>query len=160
VNGVDYSEVQKHTVIPAGADSVKVVINPIADHVLENEKAVVLTLPPVVCAAIFPPPPECYLIESGSARAVIRDHSTGTEEVLQAKVAILPPSDTTKSFREQPLQIQADAAAVKGKACTLETSTDLKAWSPVAPVFLPDGQLTYNLDTGAENQRYYRLRVQ
>jgi hypothetical protein len=161
VNGIDYAEVKEQVVLPAGAESVKVVIDPIADNLTEPEEVVELTLLPVVCAAVFPPPPQCYLIaKSESARVVIRDHSTGTEELLQPKVAILPPSDTTKSLREQPLQIQADAAAIKGKACTLESTTDLKTWSPVAPVFLPDGQLTYLTAPGVENQRYYRLRVQ
>ncbi len=159
-NGIDYTEVKEQIVLPAGADSVKVVITPISDTLEETDEVVELTLLPIVCAAIFPPPPQCYLIKSESARAIIRDHSSGTEESLPPKVAILPPDDAKKSLRDQPLQIQANAAAVKGKACTLETSTDLKAWSPVAPVFLPDGQLTYMTEPGAESQRYYRLRVQ
>jgi hypothetical protein len=88
----------------------------------------------------------------------IRDHSVRDEDD-DLKVAIVPPRDGSKVALGEPLEIRAGAGA-KGKSCILETTTDLKTWTPVAPVVLPDGQLTYVTETGTEGQRYYRLRVQ
>ena len=73
-NGVDYSELSGSVLLPAGAESVKVVINPLPDSATEGDETVIFRLEPPVCIAIFPPPPECYTIGAhGSAHAVIHD---------------------------------------------------------------------------------------
>jgi hypothetical protein len=72
-NGVDYTRLSGHVLLPAGATSVRVPVEPLADKALEGEETVLLRLVPPICIAIFPPPPDCYEIgANGSARAVIR----------------------------------------------------------------------------------------
>jgi len=68
-NGVDYLELPKNVTIPAGQESVNVVVVPIDDDAVERIESVVLEIHPPVCALIHPPPPTCYLVGQPS-RAV------------------------------------------------------------------------------------------
>ncbi|HTG45578.1 MAG TPA: hypothetical protein VK633_13720, partial [Verrucomicrobiae bacterium] len=81
LNGIDYSELSGSVTILAGREAAEVIIRPVPDKAIEGEETVFLKLQPSVCAAIFPPPPECYLIgQPESARAIIRDSGApGTE---------------------------------------------------------------------------------
>jgi hypothetical protein len=157
VNGIDFAELKEMVVLRAGSTESELVIQPIPDKAIETEETIEISLVEPACPAIFPPPPQCYLIKGDVARAVIRDQSSGPDIV--PTVTILPPKDHAKLEQGRPLEIKADAI-VKGKSCVLESSTDLKTWTPVAPVILPDGQLTYVTEAGTDKQRYYRLRVQ
>jgi hypothetical protein len=78
-NGVDYSFVSNSVVIPAGATQAVVNIFPVADNIIEGAETVMLTLEPVGCVAVEPPPPECYLIGSPTQAVVnILDGPLGT----------------------------------------------------------------------------------
>lgn len=46
-----------------------------------------------------------------------------------------------------------------GQVCTIESSADLVEWTPLADVFLSQGELDY-IDQAQNSQRYYRLNVQ
>jgi hypothetical protein len=156
---VDYEEIPNEVRFPAGAESVEIIITPIPDKAIEPDKTVEVGIVEPICPAIFPPPPSCYLIgRAQSARVIVQDLLT-TAEILQPKVEIVPPRLTEEATNVKTLEIRTDAT-VQNKGCILETSTDLKTWTAVAPVFLPDGQLSYITEAGEEKQRYYRLRVQ
>jgi len=74
-NGVDYAKVGDSATIGAGTFTADVVIDPIDDFLVEGTETVVLTLEPVACVAIFPPPPGCYELGAlRSAVAYIRDN--------------------------------------------------------------------------------------
>jgi hypothetical protein len=74
-NGVDYVALPLTATIPANERSVDVVVVPLDDTLIEGREHVVLTLEPPVCPAIWPPPPECYLVGAPArACAVILDN--------------------------------------------------------------------------------------
>src|SRR5438105_2993805 len=76
-NGVDYSELSGAVTIPAGADSAMIEVIAIDDFLVEGTETVVIELKPVVCAAMVPPPPDCYLVgHSNRAVAFIHDDDT------------------------------------------------------------------------------------
>ena len=61
-NGVDYGLLSGVVTIPAGAASAPVEVVPIDDLLVEGTEAVVLRLEDIACIAIYPPPPECYVV--------------------------------------------------------------------------------------------------
>src|SRR5262249_13140296 len=63
-NGVDYSAISNVIVIPAGITIAHVIVNPLVDHLPEGVETVTLRLQSPVCAAIYPPPPDCYVVGS------------------------------------------------------------------------------------------------
>ena len=73
-NGKDYLELTGEVVIPAGKSTEIVILQALADHEPEPSESVVLTIEPIVCPEIFPPPTECYVVGKPSAAvAVIHD---------------------------------------------------------------------------------------
>ncbi len=79
VNGRDYVQLPGAVTIPAGAVAAPVVIDPIDDFLVEGRETVVLTLDPIACAAMVPPPPGCYTVgPSNRAIAYIEDNDTAT----------------------------------------------------------------------------------
>lgn len=75
-NGVDYEPLEGHVEIPKDAASVKVVITPIDDDLVEGSETVVLVIEPPICPAVAKPLPGCYSVldGSGAAKAVILDN--------------------------------------------------------------------------------------
>jgi hypothetical protein len=74
VNGVDYEKLSGEVMIPEGAWSATIVVNPIDDTLSEGTESVVIELKTPVCPAIYPPPPECYRVgEHGRAEAIVLD---------------------------------------------------------------------------------------
>jgi len=77
INGTDYREIRHGVVIPEGQWSADIVISPLADDLAEGTEAVGLQVVPPPCIAIFPPPPECYIVGRQSQAVVwIRDCQT------------------------------------------------------------------------------------
>ncbi len=75
-NGVDYAQLSGRVVIPAGSFTAPVIVNPLLDNLDEGLESVVLRVLPPVCAAIYPPPPECYQVGMpGEAVVQIADKS-------------------------------------------------------------------------------------
>lgn len=69
-SGVDYTKLSNTVVIPAGASSADVIVNPLFDKLVEGTETVVLRVLPPVCIAIYPPPRGCYLVRSPSEAIV------------------------------------------------------------------------------------------
>lgn len=73
-NGTDYVRITNAVVVPAGRVEAPIVIHPLGDNLVEGTESVVLRLEPMACIAIYPPPPECYLVgQPAEAVAFIRD---------------------------------------------------------------------------------------
>ncbi len=80
-NGVDYAPIYGSVKLPSGTLSSNVVIRPLDDSLVESNETVIITLSPAVCAAVFPPPPECYRLGAANeAVAIIRDNSHVTNQ--------------------------------------------------------------------------------
>lgn len=74
-NGIDYRELVGTVTVPAGAKSADIIVDPIDDGIAEGTETVVITLEPHPCDAVFPLPPECYLVgRQNEAKAEIRDN--------------------------------------------------------------------------------------
>jgi hypothetical protein len=69
-NGVDYLTISNAVVIPRGAWSADIVIAPRLDNAMEGIETVALRLEPLACIAIWPPPPDCYLVGQPSEAVV------------------------------------------------------------------------------------------
>jgi len=90
-NGIDYAQVPNSVVIPAGALSTDVTIFPIDDFIVEGTETVILKLDLPVCAAIFPPPADCYVLgRAASAIAYIHDNDTNPPPPIVTVVATDP----------------------------------------------------------------------
>lgn len=74
VNGEDFVKLPDVVTIPKGADSVSVVVVPLADNIKEETETVALVLDAPICIEIFPQPRECYQLgDAMAAKAVILD---------------------------------------------------------------------------------------
>lgn len=153
VNGEDYSELSGSVELPAGRESVEVVVKPIQDKLEEGDEAVALILQPAVCIAIHPPPPDCYLLS---------DRDGAKARLLE--VLAVPDEDTKPRFLaagktpagKATLQI----GAPSGQRCVLETSEDLIHWTEIGTVEVIDGEANFPEDAGpAKRQAFYRLRL-
>jgi hypothetical protein len=73
-NGVDYSTLSGQVVIPKGAWSADILIAPRLDSLMEGTETVVLRVEPPICVALWPPPPDCYLVgQPAEALVFIRE---------------------------------------------------------------------------------------
>lgn len=117
-NGLDYRELGGSVVIPAGAWSARVVVDPIDDRRVEGVETVVLALEPPVCIAIFPPPPDCYLVgEPGKAVAYIRDNDFPNQP---PKVEIARPEDGQMFLEGADIEIVAQVQDSDGFVTQVE----------------------------------------
>jgi hypothetical protein len=102
-NGRDYKTLDGKVVIPRGAADARILIEPIDDDQVEGLEIVVAKLNPVDCCAVFPPPPDCYIVgEPASASACIRDNDRN----LSPKAEILAPADNAVFVKPADIEIQ------------------------------------------------------
>ncbi len=84
-NGEDYERLSGQAVIPAGRESVEVLVLGILDDLMEGDETVVAQLyVPEVVIAIFPPPPPPYHVnpEHAAATVIIHDHPPTPQSVV------------------------------------------------------------------------------
>ncbi|MBI5387313.1 MAG: hypothetical protein HZA90_21845 [Verrucomicrobia bacterium] len=106
-NGVDYHELSGQVTLRRGAWSARIVVLPTDDLLAEHTETIVVRLEPVACIAVFPPPPDCYLVgEPDQATAYLRDNDAN----LSAKTEIVEPRDG--SVFVAPADIQIDVVTV------------------------------------------------
>lgn len=119
-NGVDYVEIPGQVQIPAGARSAEIEISVIDDELVEGTETVTIRIDPPVCIAIYPPPPDCYLVgEPGRAEASIRDNdSNGTNR--PPTVSIVLPEDGAVFVAPADIEISAQAFDSDGYVHTVE----------------------------------------
>lgn len=92
-NGVDYTKLERHVTIPAGARDVEITIEAVDEFVREGIESVILTLLEPACIAIYPPPPECYQVgRPNTAIAYIREHESPPTNIPPAVRITAPQS--------------------------------------------------------------------
>ncbi len=89
-NGVDYAALPGSVVLPAGATSVDVVVDPLDDNLVEPTEQVTLQLQALMCPAIYPPPDDCYTLGSPAFASVnIRDNDTNPPPVTNIVTVVI-----------------------------------------------------------------------
>lgn len=100
-NGRDYLRLSGEVVIPAGSFAKQIEVVPINDRLVEPTETIIATLEAPVCPAIYPPPPECYLVaDPAQAVAYLRDNDFNQSPVVEIvnppdHVCFLEPADIT-----------------------------------------------------------------
>jgi hypothetical protein len=112
-NGVDYAFVSNSVVIPPGATQAFVRVLALTDGLAEGTETVVLTIEPVGCIAIFPPPPGCYAIGlSRQATVFIADFPNTTNRA--PTVSIVTPTNGATINAGANIILGANASAPNG----------------------------------------------
>lgn len=121
-NGVDYARLSGEATLPAGKKEIEIPVRPLADSLREGDEKVVLALRAIPCIAIFPPPPECYVI-SGPGHAVVVIHDTPTTNAAP-RVALISPAQGSVVPRGEPIRVRAEASDPDGTIAKLEILAD------------------------------------
>ena len=115
-NGVDYVELSGSVVIPAGERSTRIPVLPLADDIEELVEEVRITIVPPLCIAIFPPPPECYMVgRPDTAAAFIRDNE-GVPVNRPPQVEIVRPASGDVFTLGEDILVEAVTRDVDGYA--------------------------------------------
>jgi hypothetical protein len=110
-NGIDYEKLSGQILLPTGQGSVDLVIKPLADKVLDGDESVIVSLEPVVCPAIYPTPPWCYLIGTANmAKAIIHDAQQTPPPPVS--VTLLSPPNGAVFSAGQPVEFAAMAITI------------------------------------------------
>jgi len=163
-NGVDYETVGDSVTIPEGSLSADVVIDPIDDFLVEGTESVILTLEPVACPAIFPPPPGCYQLgDPRSAIAFIRDNDTNTVDNLPPKVVLTKPTNDTVFPYPSTITLEAEVTDPDGYSTHVDFfANDRKIGESDIAFFVqpPPGQtITFSFDWVGALPGLYSLRA-
>lgn len=121
-NGTDYDRLCGRVTIPAGARSADIEVVVIDDFLVEGTESVIVTLEPIACIAIFPPPPDCYVLgQNRQATATILDNDSnhGTNNVPPV-VRITAPPNGARFPAPADITIQAETVDPDGYASTVE----------------------------------------
>ena len=119
-NGVDYEKLPGSIIIPEGERSADLEIIPIYDEIKEDTETVVVKIEPPVCPAIYPPPPDCYIVGQPSEAVVkILDSQTTTTN-NPPSVAITNPKDNTVFAAPANIVLTAEATDSDGYVKTIE----------------------------------------
>ena len=121
-NGIDYTELPGSIVLPAGQESVELVIRPIPDKALEGTETIEVKLNSPICPAIYPPPPWCYQIRVGTAKVVLVDQTPQIQD--SAKVSIVRPQHGAVVTRGDGIEIVAMIDGPAGGTGKLEILAD------------------------------------
>lgn len=120
-NGVDYTALSGRVTIPAGATAARIEIAAIDDLLAEGTESIVVTLEPIACIAIYPPPPECYLVGPNSrAEAFIHDDDFKGTNNLPPSVRITAPSNGAILAPSPAITIRAVTLDADGYASSVE----------------------------------------
>jgi len=118
-NGVDYRELSGKVIIPAGSAKTNIVIEALADHMVEGIETVVLNLEPGTCLSTSSLP-DCYIIGfNDRARAIIRDVDFAPTN-QPPKVAIVEPQNGDVFVAPADIALYAVAKDVDGFVRTVE----------------------------------------
>ncbi|MBN2507106.1 MAG: hypothetical protein JXQ71_10460 [Verrucomicrobia bacterium] len=118
-NGVDYRELPLSVTIPEGQSAVDVVVEPVDDNLAEGDESVALTIVPPICIAIYPPPPDCYLVgQPDTARAVIHDNDVPPNRPPVAR--LVRPLDGSVFLAPADVFLAAFACDADGRVVSVE----------------------------------------
>jgi hypothetical protein len=117
-NGVHYRELPHSVTIPTGSRTADVIIEPIDDDLVEGFETVALIILPPVCIAVWPPPPDCYIVgRPHAARVIIHDNDLSN---LPPVVEIVRPLDGSVFRAPAEIAIVAQARDPDGSVVTVE----------------------------------------
>lgn len=122
-NGVDYLEIPEEVTIPAGQESVNVIIVPIDDDAVERIESVVLEIHPPVCALVHPPSPTCYLVGQ-PGRAVAHIYDNDEDRNQPPHVFIAAPRPGSRFVAPADIEIVAHAQDQDGWVTLVEFFAD------------------------------------
>ncbi|MCX7871917.1 MAG: Ig-like domain-containing protein [Verrucomicrobiae bacterium] len=112
-NGGDYERLTGLITIPEGIRYADLDIIPIYDEIKEETETVVVTVEPPACIAIYPPPPDCYIVgEPKEAVVKILDSQTTTN--TPPAVAITNPKDSSVFTAPADIVLTAEATDLDG----------------------------------------------
>lgn len=118
--GSDYNGVATSVRMPSGQRRTEITIIPIDDSEEEPVETIRLSLLPVGCIDIFPPPPGCFeLGRNTNATAWIRDNDR-VETNRPPEVHILQPHDNSVTIEPDQLLITANARDNDGHVVSVE----------------------------------------
>jgi hypothetical protein len=118
-NGVDYAAISNAVVIPKGDYSADIGIKPLGNGLPGSIETVVLQVVPPICPALWPPPPECYLVgEPYEAVVFIMGCQAPTN--LPPVVRIVSPADSACFRAPVDIPIFAYAFDPDGYVTTVE----------------------------------------
>ncbi len=120
LSGLDYAPLSGTVAVPAGVAAVEVPVTPIDDNLVENTEYVTVTIQPPVCAAIYPPPPECYRVgQSNRATVYLRDNEVAVSNA-RPSVVITAPANNASFTAPANIAISATASDSDGSVTNLE----------------------------------------
>lgn len=108
-NGVDYTELTGEVILPAEADSARLVVEPLADNLVEGTESVVIELDDQAWIGIYPPPPGCFRVgdlRRASAKILDRNEPVNRPPMIE----IVKPTPGT--MFQVPAEIPIVAAGV------------------------------------------------
>lgn len=107
-NGVDYTLLPGKVIIPAGEVVARVTVDPIDDSLKEGTETVKVSLTPMACIAIFPPPPSCYQLGLyKEAIAEILDDELMENTAPVARITSPPSGAVVRTPVNLPLHVYA-----------------------------------------------------
>lgn len=117
-NGLDYIRLPGAVIIPEGATEVDLPVYPLTDGLVEGVETVIVSIRPIMCIAIWPPPPDCYVVgEPSEATVYILDF----QQSNQPPVARVTEPVNGKMYRA-PADILIRAMAVDFDGCVTHTT--------------------------------------
>ena len=166
-NGVDYTTLPGTVTIPAGSPRIQIIVDPIADGIVEPNESVSLTLlsPPL---EVEPPP---YVLGSSttthsSAGVSIRDTYLFPGHPFQTRrdrIAYLRHLHRVHAIIPRPVVAAADPVAAPPPAVpttwAVDASTDLMNWEEIGTVEPSDTSEEFvDVNAGDFESRFYRYR--
>ena len=98
-NGVDYLSISNKVFIPAGRTTADIISDASFDTLSEGRENVVLRLVEPLCPAIYPPPPECYLVGIPREAVVYIDDNTLSRPVVSIVARDPVATEGTNCYR-------------------------------------------------------------
>ncbi|MGC8828695.1 MAG: Calx-beta domain-containing protein [Verrucomicrobiia bacterium] len=120
INGVDYQLLTGNIVIPQGQREANLEIIPIYDNIKEDTETVVIRVEPPVCIAIYPPPPDCYVVGQPSEATVKILDSASNSTNSPPSVVITKPEHGSVFTAPANVIISAEASDKDGFIKTVE----------------------------------------
>ena len=146
-NGVDYARLSGQVTIPIGSHAADIEVVVTDDAVAEPTESVIVTLEPIACIAIFPPPPECYRVgPQDRASASIIDNDGSTTSNRPPVVRILAPHAGETFRAPAEILIQTETVDPDGYANTVEFFANSFKIGEASLIFIqppPPGQPLY-----------------
>jgi hypothetical protein len=145
-NGIDYEMLSGLATIPAGHYSVRVIVRPLADDIVEGSETIILQLEPPPPVSPGMPPAAPYRIGSQNVAVALINDSTS------------PPPPAAQCLRLDGDLMEICFPAEAGHNFRIEATSDLRNWETLFDAVGSDGMWHFiDRDMPNHPQRFYRL---